>query len=136
MDSAKNLLYLVTARNHKHKFWLLINSLILLLLNFSFSSCSSDTISTDKPIRDGDLIISKSKTFALGFFTPGKSTSHYVGIWYNNLPNQTVVWVANRDTPINNDTFGILSIDPIGNLVLHHNQCDTWRFFLNNQFFF
>ncbi|KAI5386380.1 hypothetical protein KIW84_072778 [Lathyrus oleraceus] len=120
MDSAKILLYLVTAQNHKHKFWLLINSLILLLLNFSFSSCSSDTISTDKPIRDGELLVSESKTFALGFFTPGKSTSRYVGIWYYNLPIQTVVWVANRDTPIN-DTSGILSIDPTGNLVLHHN---------------
>ncbi|CAK8577843.1 unnamed protein product [Lathyrus sativus] len=119
MDSAKKFLYLVTAQNHKHKFWLLINSLIL-LLNVSFCSCSSDTISTGKPIRDGELLVSKSKTFALGFFTPGKSTSRYVGIWYYNLPIQTVVWIANRDTPIN-DTSGILSINPSGNLVLHHN---------------
>ncbi|KAK2350681.1 G-type lectin S-receptor serine/threonine-protein kinase RKS1 [Trifolium repens] len=93
---------------------------ILVLLTFSFCSCSSDTISSDKPIRDGELLISKSKTFALGFFSPGKSTSRYIGIWYNNLPIQTVVWVANRDNPIN-DTSGILSIDPDGNLVLHHN---------------
>ncbi|PNY00164.1 G-type lectin S-receptor-like serine/threonine-protein kinase, partial [Trifolium pratense] len=93
---------------------------ILLLLTFSFCSCSSDTISSDKPIRDGELLISKSKTFALGFFSPGKSTSRYVGIWYNNLPIQTVVWVANRDSPIN-DTSGILSINQNGNLVLNHN---------------
>ncbi|KAI5386378.1 hypothetical protein KIW84_072776, partial [Lathyrus oleraceus] len=74
-----------------------------------------------KPITDGGhLLVSKSKTFALGFFTPGKSTSRYVGIWYYNLPIQTVVWVANRDTPIN-DTSGILSIHSSGNLVLHHN---------------
>jgi len=126
MDSAKNLLYLVTAKNHKHKLilhnsWFLINSLILLLLTFSFCSCSSDIISTDKPIREGELLVSKSKTFALGFFTPAKSTSRYVGIWYNNLPIQTVVWVANRNSPIN-DTSGILSIDPNGNLVLNHNR--------------
>ncbi|KAK2350675.1 G-type lectin S-receptor serine/threonine-protein kinase RKS1 [Trifolium repens] len=120
MDSARNLLYLVTTKNLKHKF---INSLIL-LLTFSFCSCSSDTISTDKPIRDGEVLVSKSKTFALGFFTPQKSTSRYVGIWYNNLPIQTVVWVANRDTPIN-DTSGILSIDPNGNLVLNHNLSIT-----------
>ncbi|CAJ2678380.1 unnamed protein product [Trifolium pratense] len=94
---------------------------ILLLLTFSFcSSSSSDTISSDKPIRDGEFLISKSKTFALGFFSPGKSTSRYVGIWYNNLPIQTVVWVANRDSPIN-DTSGILSINQNGNLVLNHN---------------
>jgi hypothetical protein len=124
MDSARNLLYLVTTKNLKHKLvlhkiWLLINSLIL-LITFSFCSCSSDIISADKPIRDGEILVSKSKTFALGFFTPAKSTSRYVGIWYNNLPIQTVVWVANRDSPIN-DTSGILSIDQDGNLVLHHN---------------
>ncbi|KAK2350673.1 G-type lectin S-receptor serine/threonine-protein kinase RKS1 [Trifolium repens] len=125
MDSAKNLLYHVTTQNHKlkllllHNSWLL-NSLILLVLIFSFCSCSSDTISSDKPIIDGEVLVSKSKTFALGFFTPGKSTSRYVGIWYNNLPIQTVVWVANRESPIN-DTSGILSISPNGNLELHQN---------------
>ncbi|PNY08866.1 serine/threonine protein kinase, partial [Trifolium pratense] len=50
-----------------------------------------------------------------------KSTSRYVGIWYNNLPIQTVVWVANRDSPIN-DTSGILSINPNGNLELNQNH--------------
>jgi hypothetical protein len=118
MDSTKNLIYLIKAKKDKHK-WLLINSLTI-LLTFSFCSCSSDTISFDKPIRDGEQLISKSKTFALGFFTPGKSTSRYVGIWYNNLPIQTVVWVANRDSAIN-DTSGILSINPDGNLVLNQN---------------
>jgi len=125
MDSAKNLLYFVTTQNYNHKLPvihnnLLLNVLVLLLFTFCFCSCSSDTITTRRPIRDGELLISKSKTFALGFFTPGKSTSRYVGIWYNNLPIQTVVWVANRNSPINN-TSGILSIDPNGNLVLHHN---------------
>ncbi|KAK7362983.1 hypothetical protein VNO77_05108 [Canavalia gladiata] len=33
---------------------------------------------------------------------------------------KTVVWVANRDNPIN-DTSGVLSINPHGNLVIHHN---------------
>jgi len=121
MDSAKNPVYLVIIQNHKHNNWLLINSLILLLFTFSFCSCSSDTLSIHKPIRDGEILISKSKTFALGFFTPGKSTSRYFGIWYYNLPIQTVVWVANRDSPIN-ETYGILSIDTNGNLVIHHNH--------------
>ncbi|GAU20779.1 hypothetical protein TSUD_84970 [Trifolium subterraneum] len=94
------------------------------MITFNFCSCSSDTISINKPIRDGELLISKSKTFALGFFTPGKSTSRYVGIWYNNLPIQTIVWVANRDSPIK-DTSGILSISPNGNLVLHRDLSST-----------
>ncbi|KAJ1390428.1 Bulb-type lectin domain [Sesbania bispinosa] len=73
-----------------------------------------------KIITDGELLVSKAKTFALGFFSPIKSTSRYVGIWYYNLAEQTVVWVENRDSPIN-DTSGVLSINPDGNLVLHHN---------------
>ena len=118
----ESLLCLVMGLKHKrklHKIWLL-SSLILLLLNISFCS-SSDIISTDKAIRDGEVLVSQAKTFALGFFSPGKSTSRYVGIWYNSLPEKTVVWVANRNSPIN-DTSGILSINPDGNLVLHHNH--------------
>ncbi|KAK7362982.1 hypothetical protein VNO77_05107 [Canavalia gladiata] len=103
--------------SHEHNIWLL-NSFVLFLI-FSFCTCS-DTISADKAIRDGELLVSKDKTFALGFFSPGKSTSRYVGIWYNNLSEKTVVWVANRDNPIN-DTSGVLSINSHGNLVIHHN---------------
>lgn len=121
MHSAKNPLCLVMCQTHKsklHNTSLLVNYLIL-ILSFSLCSCS-DTISNDKPIKDGELLVSKDKTFALGFFSPGKSSSRYVGIWFNNLPEKTVVWVANRDNPIN-DTTGVLSINPDGNLVLHNN---------------
>ena len=120
MHSTRSPLCLVMGQNHGHKLhnhWLL--SSLTLLLSISFGSCS-DTMSTDKALKDGELLVSKDKTFALGFFSPGKSTFRYVGIWYNNLPEQTVVWVANRNSPIN-DTSGVLSINPDGNLVLHHN---------------
>ncbi|KAF7842150.1 G-type lectin S-receptor-like serine/threonine-protein kinase RKS1 isoform X1 [Senna tora] len=98
---------------------IVIISLILLHLCFK-SSTTSDTITIHKPIRDGDLLISKAQNFALGFFSPGKSSFRYVGIWYYNLSEQTIVWVANRNNPIN-DTSGVLSIDQQGNLVLNHN---------------
>ncbi|XP_027348376.1 uncharacterized protein LOC113859914 [Abrus precatorius] len=117
MHQAKTLPCFVMHQNHIHSIWLL-NALILFLI-FSFCTCS-DTISTGKALRDGELLVSEDKTFALGFFSSGKSTSRYVGIWYNNLPEKTIVWVANRDNPIN-DTSGVLSINPDGNLVLHHN---------------
>ncbi|XVE67272.1 hypothetical protein DITRI_Ditri08aG0147300 [Diplodiscus trichospermus] len=48
---------------------------------------------------------------------PGSSKNRYVGIWYYQILEKTVVWVANRENPIN-DTSGILSIDSRGNLVL------------------
>ncbi|KAK7400458.1 hypothetical protein VNO78_11666 [Psophocarpus tetragonolobus] len=103
-------------QTHKHQICLI--SPWIILFSFSFCSCS-DTISALKAIKDGEVLVSKAKTFALGFFSPGKSNSRYVGIWYNNVQQQTVAWVANRNAPIN-DSSGVLSINPDGNLVLHH----------------
>ena len=92
---------------------------VLLLLSLFFQICVSlDTIAPNQAIKDGQTLVSNQKAFALGFFSPGNSTKRYVGIWYNKVPEQTIVWVANRDNPLN-DTTGILSINGQGNLVLH-----------------
>ncbi|KAF2317355.1 hypothetical protein GH714_020611 [Hevea brasiliensis] len=94
----------------------------LLVLHFAFSS-SKDTITINQTIHDGDFLISRENNFALGFFSPGSSRFRYLGIWYRKVREQTVVWVANRDDPINGSS-GVLSIDQYGNLVLrsYHNQ--------------
>ncbi|KAG6636521.1 hypothetical protein CIPAW_11G116700 [Carya illinoinensis] len=52
----------------------------------------------------------------MGFFSPGSSKSRYVGIWYA-ISSGTVVWVANRDTPLN-DHSGVLTITDEGVLAL------------------
>ncbi|KAJ9162688.1 hypothetical protein P3X46_022444 [Hevea brasiliensis] len=93
----------------------------LLVLHFAFSS-SKDTITINQTIHDGDFLISRENNFALGFFSPGSSRFRYLGIWFRKVREQTVVWVANRDDPINGSS-GVLSIDQYGNLVLHsyHN---------------
>ncbi|KAK4572621.1 hypothetical protein RGQ29_030867 [Quercus rubra] len=97
----------------------LLKSVLILLLSVLFRICVSlDTITPDKPIKDGETLVSNQKTFALGFFSPGNSNCRYVGIWYYQITEQTVVWVANRDNPLN-DSSGILSINSQGNLVLH-----------------
>ncbi|KAI7731727.1 hypothetical protein M8C21_025260 [Ambrosia artemisiifolia] len=70
---------------------------------------------------DGDILVSNGENFALGFFSPPNSTNRYVGIWYNKVSEQTVVWVANRDRPITNSS-GILSVDQTGNLILHEKD--------------
>ncbi|KAK7252220.1 hypothetical protein RIF29_36022 [Crotalaria pallida] len=95
-------------------------SVLLVLLS---SSCHSlDTITPTHPIKDGDVLVSNNRgAFALGFFSLGNSSTRYVGIWYNKVSEQTIVWVANRDTPLN-DTSGVLSINNHGNLVLHNNN--------------
>ena len=106
------------------KGFLLLQTLLLFLLP-QFGT-SQDTITISKPIRDnGSVLVSNGETFALGFFRPGKSTYRYVGIWYHKAPNNPVVWVANRDSPLN-DTSGVLSIDDVlGNLVLHVKDRNT-----------
>ncbi|KAJ4875658.1 G-type lectin S-receptor-like serine/threonine-protein kinase [Raphanus sativus] len=96
---------------------------LLLLATFScfpFRLCfGQDRITFTTPINDTNTLLSKSGAFRFGFFTPVNSTTRlrYVGIWYDKIPKQTVVWVANRDTPIN-DTSGVVSISDDGNLVV------------------
>ena len=86
-------------------------------------STSLNRISITQPIRDGDVLVSNGETFTLGFFSPGKSNYRYVGIWYHKVPEKTIMWVANRDNPINH-TSGFLSIDPHGNLVVYYDEND------------
>ncbi|XP_075648559.1 G-type lectin S-receptor-like serine/threonine-protein kinase RKS1 [Castanea sativa] len=100
-------------------------SLLLLSLLLLCPICTSlDTITPDQPLKDGQLLISNQKTFALGFFNPGSSRHRYVGIWYNQIAEITAVWVANRDAPLN-DTSGVLSINSKGHLVLHTQNQTT-----------
>nr|POF09667.1 putative serine/threonine-protein kinase receptor [Quercus suber] len=95
---------------------LLSSSLLLLYLVFSDAA---DSITQSQFISDsnGTTLISKDEGFALGFFSPGNSTNRYLGIWYNKIPGKTVVWVANRGTPIT-DSSGVLMVNSSGSLVL------------------
>nr|GMD10209.1 G-type lectin S-receptor-like serine/threonine-protein kinase At1g11410 [Ipomoea batatas]GME13603.1 G-type lectin S-receptor-like serine/threonine-protein kinase At1g11410 [Ipomoea batatas] len=101
-------------------------TLSLLFLSLLVCFCSStDTITFNQPLKDGDVLISNAKSFFLGFFTPGNSVGkRYVGIWYQNIPNQRVVWVANRDSPVNG-TSGVLFIDRTGNLVIQDKKTNV-----------
>ncbi|CAL1397661.1 unnamed protein product [Linum trigynum] len=87
--------------------------LLLVLLLPSSCSSSTDTIRFNESLADGQVLISRVEKYTLGFFSPGKSTNRYLGIWFTKVPTHVVVWVANRDDPIN-DTSGSLSIDPRG----------------------
>ncbi|PON46980.1 S-locus glycoprotein [Trema orientale] len=85
-----------------------------------------DSIRPLESISDGRTLVSSDGTFQLGFFTPSSSKNRYLGIWYKNIPVQTVVWVANRCNPIN-DSSGTLTTDDKGNLVLlSKNKSVVW----------
>uniref|UniRef100_A0A2N9F9S6 Bulb-type lectin domain-containing protein n=1 Tax=Fagus sylvatica TaxID=28930 RepID=A0A2N9F9S6_FAGSY len=94
---------------------------------FMISSCSlvflsdfsnaADIITQSQSLRDDMTLVSKDGSFELGFFNPGSSKNRYLGIWFKNIPVQTVVWVANRLKPIN-DSSGVLMLNNSGSLVL------------------
>ncbi|XP_072987541.1 G-type lectin S-receptor-like serine/threonine-protein kinase At4g27290 [Typha latifolia] len=79
-----------------------------------------------QPLTDGETLVSAGGSFAIGFFSPVNSTKRYVGIWYHDVSIQTVVWVANRQTPLADPT-GRLSITTGGDLViLDENSTIVW----------
>ncbi|XP_073312240.1 G-type lectin S-receptor-like serine/threonine-protein kinase At4g27290 [Primulina huaijiensis] len=75
---------------------------IISLLSVPRMLQAADILSPAQVLRDGDTMISSGGDFVLGFFSPGNSKNRYVGIWYNKIKGQTVVWVANRETPLTN----------------------------------
>ncbi|XP_039170529.1 G-type lectin S-receptor-like serine/threonine-protein kinase At2g19130 [Eucalyptus grandis] len=57
------------------------------------------TISAGQSLTGSDTLVSSGGVFELGFFSPGKSSYTYLGIWYKGIEERTVVWVGNRDLP-------------------------------------
>ncbi|XP_076943905.1 G-type lectin S-receptor-like serine/threonine-protein kinase B120 [Bidens hawaiensis] len=99
------------------KFQLVLFFFLLSLLHV-FSQSNNNNISHGNMIRDGEIIISPRQVFALGFFSPANSSLRYVGIWYYGLPGDpTVIWVANRDAPLP-DNSGVFGIQNNGSLSL------------------
>ncbi|XP_057988399.1 receptor-like serine/threonine-protein kinase SD1-8 isoform X2 [Hevea brasiliensis] len=86
----------------------------------SHISFAAGKICGNQSISGKQTISSETGEFILGFFTPGNSSKYYVGIWFN-IPEQTIVWVANRDKPV----FDIYTSDiriSNGNLVLFNES--------------
>ncbi|KAK1369024.1 Receptor-like serine/threonine-protein kinase [Heracleum sosnowskyi] len=86
----------------------------------------SDILNVKQTLRDAgnSSIVSFGGEFELGFFSPGSSKNRYLGIWFKNVSNRTVVWVANREAPIL-DTSGVLRIHVNGNLQLVNGRNTT-----------
>ncbi|KAH8479700.1 hypothetical protein H0E87_031469, partial [Populus deltoides] len=71
----------------------------------------TNTLTKGQSIKDGETLISVDENFELGFFSPGNSTSRYVGV---------------RDKPISG-TDGVLRIGEDGNLlVVNGNGSSVW----------
>jgi hypothetical protein len=69
------------------------------------SSIAIDTLSPNQILRDnGQTLVSIGESFELGFFSPWTSTHRFIGIWFKDVSPQTVVWVANKDSPLSDSS--------------------------------
>ncbi|XP_052206368.1 G-type lectin S-receptor-like serine/threonine-protein kinase At4g27290 isoform X4 [Diospyros lotus] len=80
---------------------------------------ATDRITTTQFLRENETIVSSGGSFELGFFRPGSSQNLYLGIWYKKITARTVVWVANREAPLTNQSV-ILKISSPGILNLYN----------------
>ncbi|XP_057764755.1 G-type lectin S-receptor-like serine/threonine-protein kinase At1g11300 isoform X2 [Salvia miltiorrhiza] len=91
--------------------------LVILFIPIPGSCKGADSITPSVVIEDPETIVSTGEIYRLGFFSPQNSSNRYMGIW-NNVSKESVVWVANRDKPLLNDSSGAITISEDGNLVL------------------
>ncbi|KAI4305503.1 hypothetical protein L6164_028865 [Bauhinia variegata] len=104
---------------------LLFPLLTLLSLQSSSSSFTNGfSISAENP---QDLIHSPNKMFSAGFHKVGENAYCFaIRFTEPNDQNTTVVWMANRDHPVNGKR-STLSLQQTGNLVLTDaNQFNVW----------
>ncbi|CAN6236356.1 unnamed protein product [Urochloa humidicola] len=95
---------------------------IFILLFFSSLSQCNDQLTQAKPLFLKETLISEGGDFALGYFSPTNSKKLYIGIWYQKVPERTVVWVANRDNPITTPSSAKLTITNNSELVLSDSR--------------
>lgn len=97
-----------------------------LFIFFPSLSISLKTLTSHQPLTTNQTLISAGDVFELGFFTlPGELW--YVGIWYRNIPQRTIVWVANRDNPLTtNPSAAALTISNNCIVLLDQEQALVW----------
>ncbi|KAL8032747.1 hypothetical protein ABFX02_13G116400 [Erythranthe guttata] len=108
------------ATDHRRRtVWCFFITLFTLFPTPSLAASSSIDLITPTQFLTGDqTLLSAGSEFELGFFPSGKPDSWYIGIWYKNTEEKTIVWVANRDSPLRNSS-GILKVSADhGDLVL------------------
>ncbi|KAJ1379409.1 S-locus glycoprotein domain [Sesbania bispinosa] len=101
--------------------------LFIWFLLFSYTtrtSTSLDTLAVSESIRDGESLVSAGGVIEVGFFSPGNSTRRYLGSWYRNVSPLTVLWIANREKPLLNNS-GVLKLNEKGILLLLNGTNST-----------
>ncbi|GAB2301125.1 hypothetical protein Dimus_035158 [Dionaea muscipula] len=84
-----------------------------------------DTLKAQQSLSDGQTLVSSNNLFELGFFSPGKDGVRYLGIWYKDIVPLTVVWVANRNDPLE-DSPGHLNLSDDGVRLYNAGNTLVW----------
>ncbi|GLJ33036.1 hypothetical protein SUGI_0665020 [Cryptomeria japonica] len=103
------------------KRFILALALLILPRSCHLLVAAGDTLSLGASLREKQTITSKNGTFEMGFFSPNGTNKWYVGIWYAQIPDKNIVWVANRETPIR-DMPGVFTLSSTGYLTLSDLQ--------------
>ncbi|PON48875.1 S-receptor-like serine/threonine-protein kinase [Parasponia andersonii] len=98
---------------------------LLLAISSPFSSSSSDTLTEGSSLSAEsptiDVLVSPNGIFSAGFHSVGDN-AYCFAVWYTEEPSNdedgTVVWMANRDQPVNGKGSK-LTLLKTGNLVLN-----------------
>ncbi|KAK9167796.1 hypothetical protein Scep_002987 [Stephania cephalantha] len=92
------------------------------------SLSKGSSLSVEKP---NDVLVSSNGVFTAGFYNVGDN-AYYFAIWFTQSSNSTIVWMANRDQPVNG-RGSILLLSRNGNLVLKDiGRIDVWTTVTNS----
>nr|GMD42174.1 G-type lectin S-receptor-like serine/threonine-protein kinase At4g27290 [Ipomoea batatas] len=91
--------------------------LLAFLCIFCNVGASTNSLRPGESVTQNQTLVSDGGNFVLGFFRPGNSSSSFLGIWYNSI-NNTVIWVANRESALPQDSKAVFTLGYDGNLQL------------------
>ncbi|XP_010275673.1 PREDICTED: G-type lectin S-receptor-like serine/threonine-protein kinase SD2-2 [Nelumbo nucifera] len=93
------------------------------------TSSRSNKLEMEPVIVSGNsTILSRNRTFELGFFSTNGGSDWYIGMWYASIPIRTYVWVANREAPVKNLTSATMRLTEDGRLKITDSDArDVWQ---------
>ncbi|KAM0859203.1 hypothetical protein ACQ4PT_047353 [Festuca glaucescens] len=99
------------SQSHRRLFHAFLSVLLL-----AASAVADSTLTQSRPIGGDQRLVSPGDVFQVGLFSTANNTKWFLGIWFTVSP-AAVVWVANRDRPLNTSS-GVVALSGRGNLVL------------------
>ncbi|KAL5807045.1 hypothetical protein ACOSQ4_029778 [Xanthoceras sorbifolium] len=115
----------------------LLTVLIFFFLSFEASTSFQNFFGRESSLSVEDsshVLISPDRTFTCGFYGLGGENAYWFSIWFTNSRDRTVVWMANRDRPVNgqgsrvslrrNGAMVLTDVD--GTVIWMTNTTSTW----------